>query len=66
MEMEDAPAPNVMERDAAELVQSVRKGVTIHGETEAKPYADSLEFKKSNHTRSVLRFVPLLQLPVRL
>ena len=24
--------------------------MTIHGETEAKPYADSLEFKKSNHT----------------
>ena len=44
------PAPGVMERDPLVLVQRVRKGVTIHGEHEAKPYADSLEFKKSNHT----------------
>eukprot|EP00308_Calcidiscus_leptoporus_P016806 CAMPEP_0119403298 /NCGR_PEP_ID=MMETSP1334-20130426/143317_1 /TAXON_ID=127549 /ORGANISM="Calcidiscus leptoporus, Strain RCC1130" /LENGTH=384 /DNA_ID=CAMNT_0007427243 /DNA_START=105 /DNA_END=1260 /DNA_ORIENTATION=+ len=45
-----APAPGVMERDVVVLVQRVRSGGTIHGEEEAKPYADSLEFKKSNHT----------------
>jgi hypothetical protein len=45
-----APAPGVIERDPLVLVQRVRSGLTIHGEKEAKPYADSLEFKKSNHT----------------
>ena len=48
--MDVAPAPGVMERDPLVLVQRVRKGVTIDGENEAKPYADSLEFKKTNHT----------------
>ena len=57
LEMNAAPAPAVMDDreekkpavDKAAILQKVRSGHTIHG-NEAKEYANSLAFKKSNQT----------------